>query len=560
MQYDANNAALGNLSALIDFSKLINSNLELNFILNNLLLTCFGKFHTTKGLIALADEKGVLKVRVNKGFKENVINSFPQIDAEQLNESKKFDEFLRENQIPLFRIIISNEKFLGVLLLGKRMMGKDYEYDDLNFLETIVNIGATSIENSIIVDELKSLNRNLDAKVNQLASLFDLSKEFGGILEIHTVVKLLVFSIIGQMMVSRFAVITTDGETKNILETKFPKAELEKILASLSLESITTPLEEEQLEKEYCELTGLGVSLIIPMQLQGVTKGLILLGKRISKRPYARSDIEYIYSVGSLAIISIENSRLFKEELEKQKLEKDLELARNIQKNLLPNKIPQIGQFEIAAFNNSARQVGGDYYDVVKLDEQNLLFALGDVSGKGVQAALLMANLQAFLKSLCKQKIEINSATDMINDLVAENTIMGSFITFFWGILNRETDELHYVNAGHNPPLLLRNGEIIKLKTGGMILGVMETMIPYLSEVVKLERGDMIICFTDGITEAMNIRGEEFSDEKLEEMVKQYYSMGAAEILDKILEEVKLFTSGAEQSDDITMLVVKVKE
>jgi sigma-B regulation protein RsbU (phosphoserine phosphatase) len=295
------------------------------------------------------------------------------------------------------------------------------------------------------------------------------------------------------------------------------------------------------------------------MQIKNLTKGLIILGKRKNDLAFSKSDIEFVSSVGSLAIISIENARLFNETLEKQRLEKDLETARNIQKNLLPKKIPELSNLEIAAYNMSAKMVGGDYYDVVKLEEDKLLIAVADVSGKGVPAALLMANLQAFLKSICKQKLSLSEATNLMNDLVAENTTMGSFITFFWGILHNKEKKFTYVNAGHNPPLHVYKGKINKFKKGGMILGVLPTTIPYISETVQLESGDAVVLFTDGITEAMNKNGEEFSDEKLERIILERYNETPEQILNKIKASVEEFTLGAEQSDDITCLVLKVK-
>jgi sigma-B regulation protein RsbU (phosphoserine phosphatase) len=260
----------------------------------------------------------------------------------------------------------------------------------------------------------------------------------------------------------------------------------------------------------------------------------------------------------SFAIISIENSRLFEETIEKQKMEKDLELARSIQQNLLPSKLPKSGHYQIAAINKTAKLVGGDYYDFVKLDENRLLIAIADVSGKGIQASLLMANLQAFLKSIYKQNYKLEEASNFLNDLVSENTTNGSFITFFWGILNIETQEFTYVNMGHNPPLLIRDGSITKLKKGGMILGVLKTVIPYDYEVIKMKPKDTLILFTDGVTEAMNNEKEEYTDERLEELCLDISNNNADVILDKILQDVYKHSAGTEQSDDITGLVLKI--
>lgn len=554
-----NNAALRNFSALVDFSNLINSSLDINFTLNNLLLTCLGKFHTTKGLIALINDENVFTVMSSKGISKETIDSFPIISSLDYDTSDAFSHYIIQNKFQVYQEIKSSEGLKGIILLGQRLTNKLYDDEDLSFLKTIVNVGSTAIENSLIVERLKRINRDLDSKVNQLSSLFDLSKEFSGILQAEQISKLLVYSLIGQMLVSKYAIVSCSGGVISLLENRFNEEQLKTALKACNSNNFIKPITREEFANELQPLSDIGVDLIIPMQIKGETKGLIILGKRKNDLIYTRSDIEFISSVGSLAIISIENARLFKETLEKQRLEKDLETARNIQKNLLPKKIPLLSNYEISAYNKSARMVGGDYYDIVKLDDEHILFAIADVSGKGVPASLLMANIQAFLKSICKMKLPLAEATNLLNDLVAENTTNGSFITFFWGVLDNKNIELTFVNAGHNPPLLIRDGQICKLKKGGMILGVMPTMIPYVSDSIKLQKGDSLVLFTDGITEAMNTKWEEYSDERLEELVIKISDLSSENILDTIRKSVDEYTIGAEQSDDITSLVIKVK-
>lgn len=559
MQKIDNNSALRNLSALVDFSNLINSSLDLTFALNNILLTCFGKFHTTRGLISLYNESGRLEVKSSKGISPDIIQSFNEITFDPEFEEKYISEFAAHNGFPLIQQIKSNDEKKGYLILGSRLTKKEYDEDDISFLVTILNVGATAIENSLIFDKLKSANRSLDSKVNQLSALFDLGKEFSGTLEVNSVSKLLVYSLIGQMMVSKYAVVSYTGGSINILDCKYDEVKIKETLKALDISKIDRPLNRSEMIGEFQKLEEINVALVVPMQVKGETKGLILLGHRNNKKEYSKSDVEFVYSVGSFAIISLENGRLFKETLEKQRLEKDLETAKNIQNNLLPKSLPKLKNFEIAAYNCPARMVGGDYYDIIKLDENRTLIAIADVSGKGVPAALLMANIQAFLKSISKMKLPLDESTNLLNDLVAENTTMGSFITFFWGILNDHTLEFTYVNAGHNPPLLIRNSKIEKLKKGGMILGVMQTIVPYVSETITLQREDAIVLFTDGITEAMNTKWEEYSDEKLESLSLENYNKNADEILKIMMKSVNEFTAGAEQSDDITSIIVKVK-
>jgi len=548
-----------NLTSLVEFSRVINSSLDLNFILNNILFTCLGKFLAVKGLIALKTN-GTFELKSSKGISQELLAKFPDINSiENFLENEGMKSFINETRLQAVEKIKSSDECLGFICLGEKLNQSPYSDDDREFLKTILNISATAIQNSRVIDELKKVNRALDSRIQRLNALFELSKEFGLVNESTKVARLLVYSVIGQFLVYKFAVVTFEDDKINFLESKINNLELENLLKESDLNNLNSPLTKENIQNKFPELDKLKIELIIPMQIQGKTKGLIFLGKRINNQSYTNDDIEFISSVGSLAIISLENQRLFLEELEKQKIEEELEIAREIQDNLLPQKTPSYKHFDVVAANITSRQVGGDYYDIISLDEKNFCIAIADVVGKGVPAALLMANLQAFLKVICKQGMKLDEATALINDLVSENITDGKFITFFWALLNDEEVSIHYVNAGHNPPLLIRKGKIIKLEKGGIILGVMKTLTPYISETVELKKDDVIIMFTDGISEAKNIDDEEFSDERLEKFVVGITDKTAAEILSAIRNEVQEFTYGAVQSDDITLMIVKVK-
>ena len=557
MRLPDNNTALRNLSAIVDFSNNINSNLNLDFALNNLLLTCFGKLTITRGLVALFDNNDELIISLSKGVRALKLESFPKVSRED-GFITDFNNYNNDNYFGLIEEITLSGQLLGYLVLGNKISNSDFSNEDKQFISTILKIGSTTINNAQSFEKLNTLNKELDSKINQLNSIFDLGKEFSSILEIERVSKLLVYAVSAQMLISKYAIIIFEGNEKIILESKYEDELLKSVLECPEIYEI----EDSKIldgEDAFCKkCIELGIALIIPMKLKNEKRGLIFLGNRITKQKYSKTDIEYISSISSFAIISIENARLIKEEIEKQKIEKDLEIARNIQQNLLPKKFPYSEDYQIAAINKTAKRVGGDYYDAVKLDDNRLLIAIADVSGKGIQASLLMANLQAFLKSIYKQNYKLEEASNFLNDLVSENTTNGSFITFFWGILNIKTKEFTYVNMGHNPPLLIRGEKIIKLKKGGMILGVMKTLIPYESEKVKLQIGDSIILFTDGVTEAMNKNNVEYSDERLEELSIKNGDLSADSILKEILKDLELHTDGAEQSDDVTSLILKI--
>jgi sigma-B regulation protein RsbU (phosphoserine phosphatase) len=274
--------------------------------------------------------------------------------------------------------------------------------------------------------------------------------------------------------------------------------------------------------------------------------------------PYMRADLDFVTSLANLAAISLENARLFREAIEKQRLEDDLLIAREIQRGLLPLTLPDIPQFGLSAANISSKQVGGDYYDVVALGGSRFMLAIGDVAGKGTPASLLMANLQATIRALVSPDASLGELTGRVNDLLCDNTTSGRFITFFWGILDPGSRTLRYVSAGHNPPYLLHaNGKIERLEAGGLILGVLKTAIPYEEGEARFGPGDILLMFTDGVSEAMNKAGEEFGEDRLEKCLRGAAHSPAAEIITRIVDDVKRHSAGAPQSDDITLLALK---
>ncbi|MFZ1977988.1 MAG: PP2C family protein-serine/threonine phosphatase, partial [Bacteroidota bacterium] len=261
-----------------------------------------------------------------------------------------------------------------------------------------------------------------------------------------------------------------------------------------------------------------------------------------------------------LAIISIENARLFQSAIEKQRMEDELKIAREIQQGLLPEHLPKINGFDIAAFNIPSKEVGGDYYDVIQRNDREYVLAIGDVSGKGVPASLLMANVQAVLRALAPSCTSVSKTTGQINDLVC-SSIHGSnkFITFFWGILDSASHSFVYSNAGHNPPLLVHSDKTIdRLGAGGLILGIYETTQAYEESSAKLSSDDVLVLYTDGISEAMDADGKEFSEEALETVIKKNVHLSAQEIIREVRLAVEKHTQDTPQSDDITLLILKV--
>ncbi|MCP4292752.1 MAG: SpoIIE family protein phosphatase [bacterium] len=260
-------------------------------------------------------------------------------------------------------------------------------------------------------------------------------------------------------------------------------------------------------------------------------------------------------------IVAIRQGR--EDALAKERLTREMETARGIQNRLLPSEEPALRGFEVAGASIPSREVGGDYFDFLIQDTDRIGVAIGDVSGKGMPAALLMSNLQASLHGQVIHPSSVAEVVGLVNDLIVASTDAHMFATFFYGLLDTQAGTFTSTNAGHNPPLLLRaDGTLEELKTGGLLLGMLSQQ-EYKQETVQMNPGDVIVLYTDGITEAVGPAADEddidamFGEEALEEVVRRSSQMPATGIKESILTAVSQHTEGVAQSDDITLVVIR---
>lgn len=559
-------------AALFEFSTVINSSVDLPFILSHILLTLMGKLLSPRGMALLDDGKGDFLVRMVKGFPEGVEGKriaareipdtlliLPELDAARYPWAKT----LAAMGVGIVLPLAAGGRTIGLLCFAPRLSRRALEERETTYLRSLANISATAIGKSRQLEELQIVNRKLDRKIQELKTLFELGKEFGVTLEPDKVVRLLVFSLLGQIGVSRHLIALARGPDMTVASSRLdgppPQGEFLRALTRIPGPSLTGALAGRKGPDLAEPLRTMGMQVVVPMMLQGECRGLILLGEKMSRAPYESADLELVSSIGNLAIISLENARLFNEAIEKQKMEDELQIARDIQKGLLPGILPAIPSMEMAAVNVSSKQVGGDYYDAVGTDDGRVVIAIGDVSGKGTPASLLMANLQATIRALVPLRLPLSELTARVNDLMCQNTGSDRFITFFWAVIDPAARTLTYVNAGHNYPYLLRaDGATRRLDRGGMILGVLPTSTPYDEETVPLAAGDLLVLFTDGVSEAMSREEEEFGEERLEEVLVRHRDRPARETVAAVQEAVLAFTRGAQQSDDITLMTLRV--
>jgi sigma-B regulation protein RsbU (phosphoserine phosphatase) len=269
-------------------------------------------------------------------------------------------------------------------------------------------------------------------------------------------------------------------------------------------------------------------------------------------------DQAFLEAISLHVALALENARMHRAMLAQERLERDLALARSIQSSLLPDAPPQLSEFEISVFHRPTQMVGGDYYDFLMLDQDTMLTVVADVEGKGVASALMMSNLQAMLHTLVGHLHSLERLVEAINNLMAAEGRQRKFMSMFVAMLDRRHRGLHYINAGHVPPAVIRaNGETESLREGGMVIGVLPGQ-SYERGFLRLEKGDVFIACTDGITEAMDRQGNEYGLERLVAAVSNHRQRKAQEIVNRLLNEVDEFSRGGAHEDDRVVLILKV--
>jgi sigma-B regulation protein RsbU (phosphoserine phosphatase) len=293
--------------------------------------------------------------------------------------------------------------------------------------------------------------------------------------------------------------------------------------------------------------------------------GLLLFGRPVERDQYSTAETELMKTCGQQLALMIENARLTDRLVEQEKVRRDVALAAEVQKRFLPQNSMKNANSSAAACFQPARVVSGDCYDFLDLGDESIGFALADVSGKGVAAALVTAAVQSSIRIISEQTVSPAEMVSKLNAFLYRNTGAGTYATFFFGSIRGK--QLRYVNAGHNPPWLLRAtksdgytarsyARIEELNVGGTVVG----MFPgsdYEEGVVELESGDVVFVFTDGVTEALNTEEQEFGEERLHELACRFGTLPVDEMVSRVVEEVREWIGDAPQHDDLTLVVIK---
>jgi phosphoserine phosphatase RsbU/P len=299
------------------------------------------------------------------------------------------------------------------------------------------------------------------------------------------------------------------------------------------------------------------ISVTMPMISQGQLVGLVNLGKKQNDEDFSSEDLEIITQASNQTALALQNLNLQSEYIEKKRMDKELEMARNIQKRLMPQETPDVHGLDVAGESRPCFEVAGDYYDIINMEDGNTAMVVADVSGKGAGAAMIMANLQASVRVGIEISEDFGKFIERINNHIYKNTSPSEFITFFMGIWQPDSKTLFYVNAGHNPPVLIdKNNNVRSLDATGLILGILPGQ-HYEVKGVKIDEGSILLIYSDGLEEAMNPKNEFFGTERIIKSVIVSKDKQPDEIISYIQKQAIVFCDGKALHDDLTMIVAK---
>ena len=325
--------------------------------------------------------------------------------------------------------------------------------------------------------------------------------------------------------------------------------------------------EDPRFEPEVDRRTGYSTCTLLCLPIlnkEGEVAGVLQLLNKAAGR-FTPADEGFLRALSDHVALALENAQLHRERLAKQRMERDLTLARSIQAGLLPDQPPVLPGFEIAVSHRASQMVGGDYYDFVRLDPETMLTVVADVEGKGVASALVMANLQATLRALVTHLHALERLVVGINQMMQaprnaslpDQPRTQKYLSMFVGLLDQRHRALHYINAGHVPPAVVRaGGECVYLEEGGMVVGLFPDAA-YHRGFIQLASGDIMVACTDGITEAMDAQRNEYGRERLVGAVRRRRQLPAAQIVESILAEVEEYSRNGDHDDDRILLVLK---
>ncbi|MDQ3373507.1 MAG: SpoIIE family protein phosphatase [Acidobacteriota bacterium] len=350
------------------------------------------------------------------------------------------------------------------------------------------------------------------------------------------------------------------GREEKIEEVRISRTVMDEVMENGKSVLTSDAQHDPRYASQTMSLLGIRSVLAVPLSVSATEVfGIIYADSPTHETTFSEEHLNILTTLASVASIRVENARLLEERFERERMEHELELATEIQQSFQPSAPPLIEGYELQGISFSCYEIGGDYYDFIKQHDGKMLIALGDVSGKGTAAALLMSSLHASIHAQVAAKASLPEMIVAVNQYLADNTPTNRFVTLFAAELEQQTGILRYINAGHNPPLVGHSDNSVEqLGSGGFPLGILPNAEYEVGET-HLKPGESLVIYSDGVTEANNLKEEEFGIERLTEVVGKNVESSASGMRDKVESALSAFTQTAPANDDITLVIVKRK-
>jgi sigma-B regulation protein RsbU (phosphoserine phosphatase) len=553
---------MSELISLLDLTTTLSSSLSGGEILDAALLIVMGELQAARGCI-LVREEDRFEPRAQRGFA--LPPAAPVREPDLPDEDVTFGSpgALGIPGVETVCLVRKAGRVIAVIALAARADGSAYTADDAVFLRSVAACAATPIENGLIYQELKQLNRRLSLKVFQLHNLFDISRELAGSQDEESIKGLVTTALMGQLLVSRCALyLRTEDELFLAQERgmrmdeegrRIPLSDAAPALEALRGAELVTDLLPGRLREALLRHR---LALAVPLSLGERAQGLFAVGERASGAPFAEEDRDFAFALGRQALGALESVRLHRIRAEKERQDRELQFAREIQRSLFPPAPPAIPNLALAAVSVPSQEVGGDHYDFIPLPGGGLAIAVADVSGKGTPASLLMASVHASLRALAGT-MDPAALLSRLDRFLYDSTQAHRYVTMFYAELDPSSRRMIYVNAGHVPPCVLRaSGQEIRLSCGGPVVGLLED-VSFEIGTLELAPGDLIAMVSDGVTEACSPDDHEFGERRLFESLRRSREGGAEDVLGAIVDAVHAWTGPAGCGDDLTAVVLK---
>lgn len=518
------------LESLLESARILGSSLDLREQLNHLMRTVMGRLLVTRALVALRDGDG-WRVAAARGVR-GVAEGDPVTE-----------ERLEELGLPLRIRIGEGAREVGVLATpAPRRPGWEQDAGEREFLEALVSLAAATIENAQAHEEIVEANRALAQKIHELNTLVDLAQAFSASIDPEEIGRLLMLTLSGRWTVRQHALLAwAPGQTPL------------RLLRNVSPEQAERWREAAPQDGRPARDSGF---LLLPLRSGEATVGVAVLGPPAAGGGYSPEDEEFCAALVAQASVALDNAWRIQDTLYRRQMERELELASAIQRDLFPKELPRVKGLELAAANQQARLVGGDYYDVMGSAEAPLL-CVADVAGKGLPAALLMATIQATLRTLLEFPLELEELVNRANRLLCGSMPGNRYATLMLARCDAASGMCEYVNAAQCQAILLRRtGQMELLDATGLPVGMFPG-VKYESRRLMLAPGDVLVIYSDGMTDAQAPGGEEFGLDRLMKCVGGLAGETAQRICEGVLEEVSRFVEETPQYDDITVMVVR---